>query len=139
MFTEISDEVIDVHARFGARLPSGHSTMHMYPIDGAAARVPADATAFAYREGGWAGVVVGVDPDPANAGAITAWARDYGDALHPLSAGGAYVNFLGDEGQDRVRAAYRGNYERLAQVKRAYDPENVFHVNQNIPPAPRPE
>src|SRR3954447_10956744 len=139
MFSEISDEAIDVHMRFGAQLPTGHSTMHMYPIDGAASRVPADATAFAYREGGWAGVVVGVDPDPANAGAITRWARDYGDALHPLSAGGAYVTFLGDEGQDRVRAAYRGNYERLAQVKRAYDPQNVFHVNQNIPPAPRSE
>ena len=137
MFSQISDEAIDVHVRFGAQLPSGHSTMHMYPIDGAAARVAGDATAFAYREGGWAGVIVGVDPDPANAGAITRWARDYGDALHPFSAGGAYVNFLGDEGQDRVRAAYRGNYERLAQIKRVYDPQNVFHANQNIPPAPR--
>jgi FAD/FMN-containing dehydrogenase len=139
MFPQISDEVIDVNVRFGAQLPTGHSTMHMYPIDGAAARVSADATAFPYREGGWAGVVVGVDPDPANAGAITRWARSYGEALHPFSAGGAYVNFLGDEGQDRVRAAYRGNYERLAEIKRAYDPENVFHVNQNIPPAPRSE
>jgi DNA-binding SARP family transcriptional activator len=123
--------------RYGAKLPTGHSTMHMYPIDGAASRVPADATAFAYRDGGWTGVIVGVDPDPANAGLISQWARDYWQELHPTSAGGAYVNFLMDEGQDRVKASYRGNYERLAQVKNRYDPDNTFHVNQNIQPASR--
>ena len=116
-------------------LPTGHSTMHLYPIDGAASRVPDDATAFAYRDGGWAGVIVGVDPDPANAGRISQWARDYWEELHPTSAGGAYVNFLMDEGQDRVKAAYRGNYDRLAQIKQRYDPDNLFHVNQNIQPA----
>ena len=135
-FHEISDAAIDVHRTFGAQLPSGHSTMHLYPIDGAAARVAPEATAFAYRDGGWAGVIVGVDPDPANADTISQWARDYWTALHPTSAGGAYVNFLMDEGQDRVRASYRDNYEHLAQVKRRYDPENALHVNQNIPPAP---
>ena len=134
-FNEISDAAIAVHLKYGAMLPTGHSTMHMYPIDGAASRVPADATAFAYRDGGWAGVIVGVDPDPANAERITQWARDYWEELHPHSAGGAYVNFLGDEGQDRIKAAYRGNYDRLAQVKQRYDPDNVFHVNQNIQPA----
>ncbi|HEY2508988.1 MAG TPA: FAD-binding oxidoreductase [Streptosporangiaceae bacterium] len=134
-FTEISDDAIDVHARFGEQLPTGHSTMHLYPIDGAASRVAEDATAFSYRDGGWAGVIVGVDPDPANAAVISQWARDYWDSLHPYSAGGAYVNFLMDEGQDRVRAAYRGNFDRLTRVKRRYDPDNVFHVNQNIRPA----
>ncbi|MGI8457218.1 MAG: FAD-binding oxidoreductase [Propionibacteriaceae bacterium] len=134
-FGEISDEAIEVHRAFGDRLPTGHSTMHLYPIDGAASRVAADATAFAYRDGGWAGVIVGVDPDPANAEAISAWARDYGDQLHPMSAGGAYVNFLMDEGQDRIKAAYRDNYARLAEVKGRYDPDNFFHVNQNIRPA----
>jgi len=133
-FTEISDDAIGVHERFGAELPTGHSTMHLYPIDGAASRVPEDHTAFAYRDGGWAGVVVGVDPDPANAERISAWATAYGDALHPYSAGGGYVNFLMSEGEDRVRAAYKGNFARLQQVKRRYDPDNVFHVNQNIPP-----
>jgi FAD/FMN-containing dehydrogenase len=134
-FTEITDEAIAVHERFGATLPSGHSTMHLYPMDGAAGRVAEDATAFAYRDGGWSGVIVGVDPDPANAEAISAWTKDYWDALHPHSAGGAYVNFLmDDEGQDRVRTAYRGNYDRLARVKATYDPGNVFHVNQNIAP-----
>ncbi|HEY2220421.1 FAD-binding oxidoreductase [Actinomycetospora sp.] len=134
-FREISDAAIDVHVRFGAQLPTGHSTMHLYPIDGAAARVSDSGTAFPYREGGWAGVVVGVDPDPANADVISRWARDYADALHPTAAGGGYVNMMMDEGQDRVRAAYRGNYDRLARAKRRYDPDNVFHINQNIRPA----
>ncbi|MCD0449633.1 FAD-binding oxidoreductase [Actinocorallia sp. API 0066] len=135
-FNEITDEAIAVHREFAERLPTPHSTMHLYPIDGAAARVPSDATAFAYRDGGWAGVIVGVDPDPANAPLLREWARAYWDALHATSAGGAYVNFLMDEGQDRIQAAYRGNYARLAAVKAAYDPENVFHINQNILPVP---
>jgi FAD/FMN-containing dehydrogenase len=134
-FNEISDAAIEVHAKYGPQLPTGHSTMHMYPIDGAAARVPTDATAFAYRDGGWCGVIVGVDPDPANAERISQWARDYWQELHPHSAGGGYVNFLMEEGQDRVRASYRGNYDRLAEVKRRYDPDNAFHINQNIRPA----
>ena len=112
--------------------------MHMYPIDGAASRVPADATAFAYRDGGWAGIIAGVDPDPANAGLISQWARDYWQELHPASAGGAYVNFLMNEGQDRIKASYRGNYDRLTQVKQRYDPANTFHINQNIQPASEP-
>ena len=73
-FNEISDAAIAVHEKYGALLPTGHSTMHLYPIDGAASRVPEDATAFAYRDGGWAGIIVGVDPDPANAERITQWA-----------------------------------------------------------------
>jgi FAD/FMN-containing dehydrogenase len=135
-FTEITDEAIAVHEEFGARLPSGLSTMHLYPIDGAAARVRDTETPFAYRDGGWAGVIVGVDPDPANAPLLSQWAKEYWTALHPTSAGGGYINFLmADEGTDRVRASYRGNFERLQDVKRSYDPGNVFHVNQNIPPA----
>jgi len=135
-FPAITDAAIEIHREYGAQLPTGHSTMHLYPIDGAAARVPAEATAFGYREGGWAGVIVGVDPDPANAELISQWARDYWTALHPTSAGRAYINFMMDEGEDRIRAAYRGNYDRLAQIERRYDPENTFHINQNIPPAP---
>lgn len=134
-FNEISDAAIDVHCKYGERLPTGHSAMHLYPIDGAVSRLPDDATAFAYRDGGWAGVIVGVDPDPANADIISQWARDYWEELHPTSAGGAYVNFLMDEGQDRVEASYRGNYGRLTQVKDRYDSDNTFHINQNIRPA----
>jgi FAD/FMN-containing dehydrogenase len=134
-FETINDDAVEVHRKYGPLLPSGHSTMHLYPIDGAAARVPADATPFAYRNGGWAGVIVGVDPDPANAAPITSWTKQYWEELHPTSAGGAYVNFLmDDEGQDRVRASYRDNFDRLARIKRRYDPDNVFHYNQNILP-----
>ena len=97
-----------------------------------------DATAFAYRDGGWAGVIVGVDPDPANAGRISQWAQDYWEALHPTSAGGGYINFLMDEGQERVKASYRRNYGRLAQLKHRYDPDNIFHINQNVQAAREP-
>ena len=121
-FNEISDAAIEVHRKYGERLPSGHSTMHLYPIDGAVSRVASGATAFAYRDGGWAGVIVGVDPDPANAAAISEWAKDYWRELHPTSAGGAYINFMMNEGQDRVKASYRGNYDRLAQVKQRVRP-----------------
>ena len=134
-FNEISDTAIGVHVKYGKLLPTGHSTMHLYPIDGAASRVPADATAFAYRDGGWAGVIAGVDPDPANAAAISQWAKDYWHELHPASAGGAYINFMMNEGQDRIKAAYRGNHNRLTQIKARYDPGNTFHINQNIQPA----
>jgi FAD binding domain/Berberine and berberine like len=133
-FNEISDAAIEVHVEYGKQLPTGLSAMHLHPIDGAAGRVPEEATAFAYRDGGWAGVIIGVDPDPANAGLISRWARDYGQALHPTSAGGGYVNFLMNEGPDRIKAAYRGNYGRLAQIKHRYDPDNAFHINQNIQP-----
>jgi FAD/FMN-containing dehydrogenase len=134
-FRQISDEAIAVHVKYGERLPTGHSTMHLYPVDGAASRVPSDATAFAYRDGGWAGVIVGVDPDPANSARITEWARDYWRELHPTSAGSGYINFMMAEGDDAIRATYRDNYDRLSRVKRRYDPDNAFHVNQNITPA----
>jgi len=131
---EISDEAIARHVEHGTRLPTGKSTMHLYPIDGAASRVAPDATAWAYRDAKWAEVIVGVSPDPADKERITAWAREDWQALHPYSAGGAYVNFMMEEGDERIRATYRGNYDRLAAVKRTYDPTNLFRVNQNIAP-----
>ena len=132
---ELSDKAIDLHALHGAALPTMHSTMHLYAIDGAAHRVGRDETAFSYRDANWAEVIVGVDPDPANTGTITQWCKDYFDALHPYSAGGAYVNFMMDEGQERVQASFRDNYSRLAAIKSKYDPANLFRVNQNIRPA----
>ena len=132
---ELTDAAVDTHVQWGAKTPTGHSTMHMYPIDGAVRDVAQDATPFSYRDATWAEVIVGVDPDPAKAGVITDWTKAYWDATHPYSAGGAYVNFMMDEGQERVRATYQGNYDRLAQIKAAYDPKNTFRVNQNIRPA----
>ena len=134
---EIPDVAVDIHARFGAEMPTMKSTMHMYPIDGAAHDVGPSDTAWGYRDAVWGSVFAGVDPDPANVPAIRRWSIDYFEALHPYSAGGAYVNMMMDEGPERVRTSYRGNYERLARVKAAYDPDNVFRVNQNIPPAAR--
>ena len=132
---ELSDEAIAQHVRFAKALPTMHSTMHMYPITGAAARVGKNKTAWNYRDAKWSQVMVGVDPDPANKEKITKWAKDYYDALHPYSAGGAYVNFMMDEGGDRVKASYAGNYKRLAEIKAKYDPTNLFRVNQNIKPS----
>jgi len=81
-------------------------------------------------------VIVGVDLHSANNVKIIGWARAYHDVLHPYSAGGAYVNMMMEEGEDRVRAAYRDNYDRLAVIKAKYDPDNFFRVNQNIKPDP---
>ncbi|MGW7268630.1 FAD-binding oxidoreductase [Streptomyces sp. NPDC054842] len=132
---DIPAEAIDLHAKFGAELPSWKSTMHLYPVDGAVHDHAPTDTAWSYRDVRWASVYAGVDPDPANAGPIRQWTVDYFEALHPFSAGGAYVNMMMDEGQDRVRAGYRDNYARLARVKAAHDPYNLFRVNQNIRPA----
>ncbi len=132
--TTISDQAVDRHIEFAARLPTVHSTMHLYPINGAAHRVGKHETAWSYRDANFVQVIVGVDPDPANKPPMMQWAQDYWDALHPFSAGGAYVNMMMDEGPERVKAAYRDNYPRLAEIKTKYDPNNLFHINQNIRP-----
>jgi hypothetical protein len=131
-FSEIPDAAIEEHLRYGQQLPTLQSTMHLYPIDGAASRVGRHETAFSYRDAMWSMVVVGVDPEPANAEKITTWTKDYWAALHPFSLGGAYVNFMMEEGMDRVKATYRDNYDRLLKFKRKYDPDNFFRINQNI-------
>jgi FAD/FMN-containing dehydrogenase len=134
-FTDLNEEVIGLHLKHAEQLPTVHSTMHLYPINGAAHRVGRNDTAWSYRDANFAEVIVGVDPDPANNETMIKWARDYWTELHPYSAGGAYVNMMMNEGQSRVQAAYRDNYERLSQVKARYDPHNLFRVNQNIEPA----
>jgi FAD/FMN-containing dehydrogenase len=131
---EIPDEAVAAHARFGSQIPTMKSTMHLYPIDGAVHDVDSSDTAWSYRDVQWGSVFAGIDPDPANAEKIRKWTVDYHEALHPYSAGGAYVNMMMDEGQERVRASYRDNYDRLASIKATYDPENLFRVNQNIEP-----
>jgi len=134
-FKELGAEVRTQHLKFGSNIPTPLSQMHLYPISGAASRVGAEDTPWAYRDAKYAGVIVGVDPDPVNAAKITNWCKDYWEALHPYSAGGAYSNFMMDEGQDRVKASYKHNYNRLSEIKRKYDPTNFFSVNQNIKPS----
>lgn len=131
---EIPDKAVDEHVKFGDLLPTPHSTMHLYPIFGAAHKVANDETAWGYRKANWSQVIVGVDPEPSNKEKITKWTKDYYNAIHPHSAGGAYVNFMMDEGQERVKASYGKNYDRLTKIKTKYDPANFFRVNQNIKP-----
>ncbi|MEV7562368.1 FAD-binding oxidoreductase [Streptomyces sp. NPDC089795] len=132
--TELTDDVIDAHLRHAPGLPAVNSTVHIYPINGACHRVAPDATAFAYRDASFATVIAGMWPDPADNETATAWVRDYYDATAAHSEEGGYINFMADDDQDRIRSNYKGNYDRLVAVKRAYDPENLFHLNQNIRP-----
>jgi FAD/FMN-containing dehydrogenase len=131
----LADAAIAEHVKHGSNLPSMFSTMHLYPINGAVHRAGKADTAFSYRETKFAEVIVGVDPDAANGGKITDWAKGYWDAVHPYSAPGAYVNFMMEEGAGRIEATYGENYARLRHVKARYDPHNLFRVNQNIEPA----
>src|SRR5438876_2736255 len=133
---ELTDDAIPLHVEHGSQVPVVNSTVHVYPIDGAVQQVQPDETAFAYRDVSFACVIAGMWPDPADNEANTKWVRDYWSAIHPYSGtDGGYVNFMGDDDQDRVEANYGGNYERLSKVKAKYDPDNLFHLNQNIQPA----
>lgn len=134
-FNELSDEAIDLHVKHGFEMPSWQSTMHLYSVDGKPNQVGPEETPWGHRQAKWSEVIVGVDSDPVNTEAITTWAREYWEALHPHSAGGAYVNFMMEEGEERVKATYGSNYERLSSIKQKYDPANLFRVNQNIKPA----
>jgi len=133
-FSELGPDARKKHREFGSKIPTPLSQMHLYPISGAAGKNGKNDTPWAYRDAKYAGVFVGVDPDPANAQKITDWAKEYWEALHPYSSGGAYSNFMMDEGTDRVKASYKHNYRRLAEIKKVYDPNNLFRVNQNIAP-----
>lgn len=133
-FNDLGPEIRRQHLKYGSIIPTPLSQMHLYPISGAASRVGRSDTPWAYRDAKYAGVYIGVDPSPDNAAKITAWCKGYYEALHPHSAGGAYSNFMMDEGQERVKASYRHNYDRLVMIKSQYDPENFFKVNQNIRP-----
>ncbi len=133
-FNTYPDHAIDLHLKYAKLLPTPYSTMHIYPINGAAGRVGKADTAWGYRNANFAQTIVGVDPDPANADKITRWAKDYAQDLQPYSLGGGYINMIMDEGEEGVKKSYGDNYARLAQVKAKYDSNNFFHVNQNIRP-----
>jgi hypothetical protein len=128
------DEAIAIHVEC-AKKGNVFSAMHLYPIDKAVHSRRKDETAWSTRDATWSMVIVGIDPDPDNAGTIKSWARDYWNAVHRFDLPGAYPNFMmDDEGDQRVRASFGQNYERLAELKRKFDPANVFHVNHNIKP-----
>jgi FAD/FMN-containing dehydrogenase len=131
---ELTDDAIAAHGVHGPEVPVVNSTVHIYPIDGAVHRVGAADTAFAYRDASFATVIAGMWPDPAQNEANIAWVRNYYDATAPHSEEGGYVNFMAEDDQARIKSNYKGNYERLVDVKRTYDPGNLFHLNQNIKP-----
>ena len=133
---DLPDVAIDAHVAHAAKAPIPLCGMHLYPIDGAVHRQSWDATAWSHRDTKWSMVIFGVGSDQAMAPVLKQWARAYWEAVHPFNLPGAYVNFMmDDEGEARVKAAYGDNYQRLATVKKEYDPANLFRVNQNIQPA----
>jgi hypothetical protein len=132
----LPDAAIDAHLANAAKQPTMLCTMHLYPIDGAVHRRAKDSTAWGYRDAAWSMVIAGIDPDRASAPALKEWTQAYWKAVHPFNLEGAYPNFMmDDEGEARVKAAFGGNYARLAKAKQKYDPANLFRVNQNIRPA----
>jgi len=133
-FDELTDACIQEHIKHGSNLPTMLSTMHLYPIDGKVHETAQEDTAWANRGARWAQVIVGVSPDPMEADKITNWSREYHEAMQPFALGGGYVNFMMEDDQARVKESYGVNFERLRSIKRKYDPDNFFHMNQNIKP-----
>jgi FAD/FMN-containing dehydrogenase len=133
--SELTDGAIAAHIEHGAKVPVVNSTMHIYPINGACNRVPSDATSFAFRDAKFATVIAGMWPDPAQNEQNIKWVKDYYQALAPHSAAGGYINFMAGDDQGRIQDNYKENYGRLASIKQRYDPDNLFHMNQNIKPA----
>ena len=132
---ELTDDAIEAHLEHGSKVPELTSTMHIYPINGACHRVAPESTAFAYRDANFATVIAGMWPDAEDDEANIAWVRDYYEATAPHSEEGGYINFMAGDDQDRIRANYKGNYDRLTEIKRRYDSGNLFRHNQNIAPA----
>jgi FAD/FMN-containing dehydrogenase len=131
---ELPEKAIAVHAEHGSRVPEVSATMHLYPVNGACHRVGPTDTAFAYRDATYGMVFLASWTDPAKDAERIQWVRDYHQALAPYSEPGGYINFMQDDDYHKIQDNYRQNYDRLVQVKRTYDPGNLFHMNQNITP-----
>lgn len=131
---DLPKEAIDLHIKFANSMPTRYCTMHMYVIDGEASKAGKKDMAWNYRDARYAMVIVGISDKKEDKEKISSWAKDYWEALHPYSLGGAYINMMMEEGEDRIKASYGDNYKRLTQIKATYDPGNLFRVNQNIKP-----
>jgi FAD/FMN-containing dehydrogenase len=135
---ELSDAAINMLVEHAGRMGAPMCQLHLHQMGGAVGRVASQATAYAHRGAAFAVNIIGTWTDGSETDRHVRWAREAAAALEPFTNGGVYVNFLGDEGEGRVRAAYGSStYDRLASVKAKYDPGNVFHLNQNIKPRPR--
>ncbi|TFG99070.1 MAG: FAD-binding oxidoreductase [Calditrichales bacterium] len=133
-FTDLSNDALDKIIAYAGNMPSEQCEIFIALISGAPNRVPADAMAYGNRDAKFVLNVHGRWDSPADDETCISWARAFYKASAPYASGGAYVNFMTDEEGDRVAAAYGSNYDRLVQIKNKYDPENLFHLNQNIKP-----
>ena len=131
---ELPEAAIAAHVEHGSQVPEVSATMHLYPINGACHRVGPNDTAFAYREAKYGMVFLAAWNDPAKDAERIQWVREYYQAMAPYSEPGGYINFMQDDDYGKIRVNYRQNYDQLVQVKRKYDPTNLFHINQNITP-----
>lgn len=134
-FSVLADGLFDVVIEYVKKLPSPQCEIFFGAIGRATERQAPDAMAYAHRDAKFVMNVHGRWDDPADDKSCIAWARDYFNASAPYASGGVYVNFLTSDEGDRIRSAYGSNYDRLAQIKRKYDPDNLFRTNQNIAPA----
>ncbi len=132
---ELSDGLIDAHLEHGPKVPVVQSAMHIHPINGAVHQVKADATAFGHRDANFSTVIAGMWPEPKDNEANIKWVRDYYAATAPFSREGGYINFQSADDADNAEKNYGATYTRLADIKKKYDPDNLFRMNQNIPPA----
>ncbi|HSR40738.1 MAG TPA: BBE domain-containing protein, partial [Longimicrobiales bacterium] len=133
---ELTDDAIEAHLEHGPRVPSVQTAVHLYAMNGAVQEVDPGDTAFARRDCKFVLNIAGIWEDPADTEDNVAWVRDYYDAVHPHSGfEGGYTNFMTEEDQDRVRENYGESYDRLAEVKGRWDPDNLFRLNQNVAPA----
>ena len=133
-FTHVSDGLIDVLTRFSGAVPSPHCEIFLGQLGGASTRVSTDATAYPHRDASFVANVHARWETAREDDACIAWARDFYEAAKPHATGGVYVNFLSEDEDERVPSAFGANLVRLTQIKRRYDPDNLFRVNQNIRP-----
>ena len=132
----LDDRTIETLVTQVGRMGAPFAQVHIHHVEGAVARVKADATPFGHRDSAYVLNVLGMWMDPAETDRHVHWARDFSKAIQPFSTGSPYINFLGDEGEERIRAAYgEKKYTRLVQLKNKYDPKNLFRLNQNIKPS----
>ena len=132
-FADLTEGAIDTACEYARKLPSPESEIFFGQLGGEASQVPADATAYPYRDANYVMNVHTRWEDPADDDRCIAWAREFYDAMAPHATGGAYVNFISErEGEERL--GYGPNYDRLVEVKNAYDPTNLFRMNQNVEP-----
>src|SRR5262249_14866111 len=131
-FTEMSDGALSTLIEYAGKLPSSECEIFLGQMAGAANEVPFDATAYSARDARFVVNVHGRWQSPQQDDECIRWSRAFFNAAAPYASGGAYTNFMTADEDERVATAYGANYARLLEIKQRYDPENIFHLNQNI-------